>query len=341
MLVIGGGWFLGREIVACVIGKGCDVTVFSRGRTAAPPPGVSWVRGDREDRSDLRQLARRGPWDAVIDVPGSVPAVVRESARILSAAASRYVFVSTVSVYQDWPYVPVDESSRLWPADPDYDPGTRAWDADAYGPLKAGCELAVLREFGADRSLFVRCHVLLGPGEYVGRLPSWLRRIREGGRVLAPAPPSRSIQPADVRDAAAFTAGLAWRQVTGVFNVAAPAGRDTYGAMLDSCNRVTGGRADITWADERWLEARQVRQWTELPLWRTLPDAWTMSTARAQAAGLQSRPLHHTVSDTWDWLRCGGEPVGHERAAEHGISRERETQLLAEWDRHLVQSDPW
>src|ERR1700733_6749997 len=97
VLVIGGGWFLGREIVACMTGQGCDVTVFSRGRTIAPPPGATWVRGDREDRSDLERLARRGPWDAVVDVPGSVPAVVRDSARALSAAASRYVFLSTIS----------------------------------------------------------------------------------------------------------------------------------------------------------------------------------------------------------------------------------------------------
>jgi nucleoside-diphosphate-sugar epimerase len=267
----------------------------------------------------------------VFDVAGAIPAIVRDAARVLVPVAGLYVFVSTVSVYRDWPYAPVDESSPLWPADPDLDPGTRGWDPDAYGPLKAGCEMAIRREFG-DRALFARCHVLLGPREYVGRLPWWLRRVCRGGRVLAPAPERRFIQPVDVRDAAGFIASLASQGATGFFNIAAPQGRDTYGDMLNACKRVTGSDAEFTWAGERWLLSRGVREWTELPLWRTLPTAWSMDTARATAAGLRCRPLVATVQDTWEWLDGGGVPVGHERAAEHGISAEREALLLAGWD---------
>jgi hypothetical protein len=44
----------------------------------------------------------------------------------------------------------------------------------------------------------------LGPREYVGRLPWWLHRVKQGGDVLAPGDPSRFIQPIDVRDVADF-----------------------------------------------------------------------------------------------------------------------------------------
>ncbi|WP_433259339.1 hypothetical protein ACQPYK_49925 (plasmid) [Streptosporangium sp. CA-135522] len=91
----------------------------------------------------------------------------------------------------------------------------------------------------------IRPHVILRPGEYVGRLPWWLRRFSRGGTVLAPAPASRTIQPIDVRDVARFTLDLAARNATGVYNLATPIGRDTYGAMLQACAQVTGASTEI------------------------------------------------------------------------------------------------
>ncbi|MEU7695228.1 MULTISPECIES: hypothetical protein [Microbispora] len=37
----------------------------------------------------------------------------------------RYVVMSTISAYRDWPHRPVDETSPLWDGDLDLDPGTR------------------------------------------------------------------------------------------------------------------------------------------------------------------------------------------------------------------------
>ncbi|MGL5823603.1 MAG: hypothetical protein ACRCYU_01900, partial [Nocardioides sp.] len=55
----------------------------------------------------------------------------------------------------------------------DGDPGP-----SVYGFTKAGCERAVANVFGPDRVAVVRPGVILGPREYVGRLPWWLRRGR-------------------------------------------------------------------------------------------------------------------------------------------------------------------
>lgn len=330
MLVLGGSWFVGRALVANATRRGWEVTVFNRGRSAGPVVEGRLVRGDWERAEDLVGLAGHGPWDVVLDAAGAVPALVGNAARALTSSVERYVFISTISVYREWPYWPVDESSPLWEGDPDLDPGTRRWDPDAYGPLKVGCELAIQREF-TDRTLFIRPHVILGPGEYVGRLPWWLRRIDRGGQVLAPAPADRSIQPVDVRDVARFTLDMIEKGATGVYNVAAPIGRETYGGMLQACRDATGSGAEFIWVDESWLSRRRVLEWTEIPIWRTLPTAWAMNTERAQAAGLACRPLRQTVTDTWQWLQAGGVPVEHERFAEHGLSPEREAELLRDW----------
>jgi nucleoside-diphosphate-sugar epimerase len=337
LLVLGGSWFVGRAVVEEATSSGWRVTAFSRGHSRLPGGMVEVVVGDRERAEDLARLAGFGPWDVVLDVAGAVPAVVRDAARALRTYVRRYVLMSTISVYRDWPHAEVDEESPLWEGDPDLDPGTRAWDPDAYGPLKVGCEMGVRREFG-DAALFVRPTVVLGPYEYVGRLPWWLGRMARGDRVLAPGPPTRGIQPIDVRDLASFTLDLIANGATGIYNAAAPIGRDTYGDLLELCRQATGGAARIIWVDESWLSARGVVEWTELPLWRTLPTAWRMHATRAFAAGLICRPLRDTVFDTWTWLRAGGRPVEHERFTEHGIDPDREMRLLAEWVAHQRRS---
>jgi nucleoside-diphosphate-sugar epimerase len=333
VLVLGGSWFVGTAVVEQAVSAGYEVTVFNRGRTPARfPDGVRLVRGDREDPASLAALATHGPWDTVIDVAGSVPAVVRDSARALAAVADRYAFVSTVSVYRDWPGEPVTETSPMHPADPDEGPRQRVPGTFVYGQAKAGCEAAIAREFPPERRLMVRPGVVLGPGEYVGRVPWWLSRMRRGGRVLAPGRPDRGIQPIDVRDLARFLVDLTGQGGSGVMNVAPPEGRETYGGLLSACADAVGASPDITWVDEAWLAEQGVRQWTELPLWRTARGTWAVDARRAASLGLTCRPLAATVADVWAWWSAGGRPVAHERWAQHGLDAEKETRLLAAWD---------
>ena len=149
------------------------------------------------------------------------------------------------------------------------------------------------------------------------------------GRVLAPGSPDRSIQPVDVRDLAAFALNTAQHELPGVYNVAAPIGRETFGGMLLACVHVTGSDARFIWVSDDQLIAQQVRQWSEIPLWRTFPGVWQVAADKAVEAGLACRPLAATVADTWSWMLETGAKFGDERAAELGLSREREQQILA------------
>jgi nucleoside-diphosphate-sugar epimerase len=197
-----------------------------------------------------------------------------------------------------------------------------------YGYQKSGCELAVRSVFGEDRSAVLRPGVVLGPREYVGRLPWWLDRVAAGGRVLAPGSPDRSIQPVDVRDLAEFAVQAAALNIGGVYNVAAPVGREAFGGMLSACAEVTGSDAEFVWVPDEQLLARGVRQWSEMPLWRTFPGVWQVDSAAAHARGLSCRPLRATVADTWAWMQDGDVGLDDARAGEIGISRERERQIL-------------
>ncbi|MGB3439673.1 MAG: NAD-dependent epimerase/dehydratase family protein [Actinophytocola sp.] len=322
VLVLGGSWFLGRSVVDEALARGWAVTTFRRGVSGDDAPGAEAVRGDRTNADDLARLAEAGPWDAVVDTSGFVPRETLAVARALEPVVDRYVFISSVSAYEGWPIEPLTEDSAVLecPSDagPDFgydgDPGP-----SVYGFTKAGCERAVIETFGLERVAVLRPGVILGPREYVGRLPWWLRRVQRGGRVLAPGSPDRAIQPVDVRDVADFALHTATGQA-GVFNVTA-SGNESMVDLLTACREVTDSSAECEWiTDESWLIAQEVAQWTELPLWRTYAGAWDVDSTNARAAGLVTRPIRETVSDTWEWLNSAGAGVVHERAAEQGIN---------------------
>jgi 2'-hydroxyisoflavone reductase len=340
LLVLGGTWFLGRNLVQVALDAGWSVTTFNRGVSASDLPGAQGVRGDRENPDDLRRLAGHGPWDAVIDTIGFVPRQVLAAATALEPAAGRYVFISSVNVYTGWPDEPLHEASDMFPAPPDADAdfGEQLGYAGQYGALKAGCERAVVQAFGSERSVILRPGVILGPHEYVGRLTWWLTRAARGGRLLAPGPASRHVQPIDVRDVAEFALHCADSDANGPFNVAAPVGHATFQQLIDACVRVTAAGTQPVWVDPGWLLAHGVQQWTELPLWRTHTGVWAVDSSRAAQEGLRSRSIEMTVTDTWAWMTSGGTAItGKEgeaaRANDHGIPAEREEHLLDAWSR--------
>ena len=332
LLVLGGTRFVGHAVVSAALGLGGEVTTFNRGLSGPDVVGVRALRGDRALAADLARLSEAGPWDAVIDTSGYVPRDVLASSERLQPAAARYVFMSTVSVYRGWPVEPLSEASEVLHCPPDAGPdyGEDVEDGPTrYGYQKSGCELAVTSTFGPERSVLLRPGVVLGPREYVGRLPWWLNRVAAGGQVLAPGSPDRSIQPVDVRDLAAFATRAAAGGIAGAYNVTAPAGRETFGGLLEACAETTGCDAEFVWVPDDQLLAQGVRQWSEIPLWRTFPGVWQVSSVAAQAVGLSCRPLAATVRETWSWMQGAAGPADDERSSEIGISREREQQILA------------
>lgn len=330
---MGGTWFLGKAVVESALSRGWVVTTFNRGRSGRDVPGIEVVHGDRTVRDDLLKLAQHGPWDAVIDTSSSElsPREVGLAAGSLQDRAGRWVHISTVSVYEGWPHQPLTEKSQLLecPADADASFGYTGEDGSPtqYGFQKAGGERAVAEVFD-DSAVFLRPGVILGPGEYVGRLPWWLERAKRGGRILAPAPAEQLIQPVDVRDVARFALDQAASSSSGGFNVTHPEGI-SFSGFLYECLAVTKSDGTPVWVDAIVLAEQGMKQWTELPLWRTHAGVWAVDSQRASEAGLRCRPIVETVRDTWKWWAEDGRPVDHPRWAEHGIAPEKEARILA------------
>ncbi|WP_084957735.1 NAD-dependent epimerase/dehydratase family protein [Thermoactinospora rubra] len=330
VLVLGGSQFLGRAIVEEALRRGHEVTTFNRGKSGVDLPGVTAVHGDREATVDLERLVEGRRWDFVVDTCGYVPRVVLESARLLSGHAGTYAFISTIGAVDGFPGKPATEERGLWPCAPDAGPSD-----GEYGVLKAGCERAVGEGFSGN-ALFIQPGLILGPHENVARLPWWLTRISHGGQVLAPGDPRTPLQLVDARDVAIFTLDQAEHGVADRFMVTGPAGNTTFGEWLGLCREVTGSDAEFVWVEDRFLLDHDVKVFVELPLWAPAgPETanfWSVSTAKAQAAGLRTRPVAETVRDTWAWLREIPEDQRvYGKTTTHGIAPDKEQAILREW----------
>jgi nucleoside-diphosphate-sugar epimerase len=318
---------LGRAVVSEARAAGARVTVFNRGRSGPTPEGAEHVTGDRTRAQDLAQLNGRH-FDVVVDTSGYVPADVALSAKVLAPNVDHYAFVSTVNVFPGWPEAPDYRAAGLHDGGSDATHDDAPDDDTSYGWLKSGCERAVVREFGADRSSLLRAGLIVGPDDsQVGRLPWWIARIARGGEVLTPGAPDDAISMIDSRDLASF----ALAATPGAFEVCGA--RSTRGELMRTIVEVTGSDARLTWIDHDWLAGQGVEPWTEVPLWippAEAPSLFDHETAPARAAGLQWRPMRDIVADTWTWQqRLAGRWQPSERTP--GLEPAKEAALLAAW----------
>jgi 2'-hydroxyisoflavone reductase len=336
LLVLGGTRFLGRHLVDAALGRGHDVTTFTRGRIAAPwGDRVTRLVGDRDPgvAPGLAALGT-GEWDAVMDTSGYVPRCVKAAAGLLADRAGHYTFVSSMSVYADASRPGLDESAPVASLD---DPASEDVAAH-YGALKARCEDEVRAAFG-DRALVARPGLIVGPHDPTDRFAYWVARFlrpelvgERPAQAVVPAPAERPVQFIDARDLAIWLVAAAEARIWGTFNACSPAGTWTMGSLVDAlvrAARASGSEIAPAWRDDATLVAHGVEPWTGLPLWIPATDAdfagfMEFDCSRAQDKGLRIRALAQTIDDTAAWLA----ERSNEGAWRNVLSVEKERELL-------------
>jgi 2'-hydroxyisoflavone reductase len=323
ILILGGTKFLGRHLVDAAMAAGHEVTLFNRGKTNPTLfPNIETIIGDRTQ--DIEKLSGH-EWDAVIDVAGYVPRIVRLSAQSLERAVKRYVFISSISVYAGFQKVGINESDPIGKLE---DESVEEITGETYGPLKALCEKTVEEIYG-DRALIIRPGLIVGPNDPTDRFTYWPMRVKRGGDIVTPDKPQTPIQIIDVRDLSEFTIKLIEKNASGIYNATGPDHELSLGEMLDASKRVSGSVATFQWASAEFLKEHEVAPWSDMPVW--IPDSEEdagfsrVDVSKAIHAGLKFRPLEDTIRDTIAWAEQ--RPEDHEWRA--GLNPDKENVLLA------------
>ncbi len=323
LLVLGGTAWLGREVAAAAVSRGHEVTCLARGSSGDVPAGARLVRADR-DRTDAYDLVAAERWEAVVDVARQ-PGHLRRAAASLEPAAGRFLFISSGNVYASQRELDDDEDATLLPPlESDV-----MESMEQYGQAKVAGEQAVTGAFGAGRTFIARAGPIGGPGDSSGRSGYWPWRFaRPSNRqaaVLVPAAPDVPTAVIDVRDLATWLVSCAEAGTAGVFNAA--------GDPLPLADHLAEARAvaehtgPLVNAPGDWLAHHGVRSWSgprSLPLWLDDRESYGMNArdnTRARAAGLVSRPLEQTLTDTLTWELARPEPGPHGAGLTDAVER--------------------
>lgn len=325
ILMLGGTGFLGPQVVETALKRGHSVTLFNRGKTRPGLfPDVEKLRGDRD--GDLKSLEGR-KWDAAVDTSGNVPRIVKMSADLLAPNVGHYLYISSISVYEDNSKPGTDETAKVQTIE---DATTEKIDGRTYGALKALSEQAAEKAM-PGRVAVVRPGLIVGPDDPSDRFTYWPVRVAKGGEVLAPGSAADPVQLIDAGDLGAWLVTLIENNATGVFNATGPEKELTMGAMLDACKAASKSDAAFTWADPDFLEEQKVRPWSDMPAW--VPNRGEtagfakVNIERALKAGLTFRPIAETAKATLDWFNALPEERRSKMRA--GITPEREAEVLA------------
>lgn len=304
ILLLGGTGFLGPRQVEYALARGHRVTLFNRGQSA---PGLyagkaEMLVGNRDSRTapGLEALKGSRRWDVVIDNSGYVPRHVRDSIALLQGRFGRYLYVSTVAVYDMASGAVFDESSPLQAAPR---PETEEVNRQTYGALKAECDRIVQAEVG-ERATIVRPIYIVGPGDDTDRFTYWVERLARGGEVLGPPDPRAELQWVDVRDLCPWIVQLGERDQPGVYNAAGPATPMSWEQVLQNLARRSSQPVQLRWATPEALRKSGI----SLPLVHA-PDPGEAPSQhfdgrKAQAAGLVYRSLDDTADATLAWWQA-------------------------------------
>jgi 2'-hydroxyisoflavone reductase len=140
--------------------------------------------GDRET-SDLNKVLEE-EWDCIVDINGYYPNSLEAFIPKLKGKIGRYVYVSTVSVYDSSAYLGkadlVKEDSPLLACTEEQRGGE--WNM-FYGEKKAECERILMQNDWLDK-VILRPSIVYGKYDYTERYYYWLQRVRKRDRILIP-----------------------------------------------------------------------------------------------------------------------------------------------------------
>ena len=325
ILIFGGTQFIGRRLVELLLENGqYELTLFNRGKSMPNLfPNVKKILGNRRNE-DLNQL-KEGDWDTVIDVSNYHPAPLQMAVDILKNKVKRYIYISTVSVYDSdaCENQVVIETTQL-NTYTDEDKTAENITGQNYGPKKVACEEVLLNTPELD-SIILRPSVVYGKYDPFDRHYYWLYRIQHQDKILLPEKGKTQLSFTFVDDLAKIViAAIETEKHNTTYNV-------TTHPIL-SLKEIMAAMANVLqktpqWVDANldWLQEHKVNQWAGVSFWTSDDRLMIDNTKLTTDFNLQLDDLETSLQKTVDYYASLGWPV-----PKYGINLERENELIDE-----------
>jgi 2'-hydroxyisoflavone reductase len=263
ILIMGGTQFIGRVLTEKLEKTGYNITLFNRGKKN---PGLFHqyrnLTGDRET-GDIKQIFKED-WDTVIDMSAYYPLSLEKLVKGLDGKIGRYIFVSTISVFdlgkyrdrsinEDTETLPCSEAEKV------------SDDLRTYGQRKAECERILLANEWLDSVIF-RPSVVYGKYDYTDRFYYWLYRVMKGKQILVPKDNSKGNYTFVDDLADLMIEAIAMARHSKVYN-AATHDPVSVKEIIKTAAGVSGKEPELVYATPGFLKNNEVQPWSDLPLW--------------------------------------------------------------------------
>src|SRR5689334_766159 len=198
ILLIGGSGFIGQFTAGQLQQSGHSVTIFHRGKTAAPQ-GTEEILGDRRFLQDHQPEFRRQKFDVVVDFVLSSGRQAQQLMDTFRGIAARVVALSSMDVYRAWGVffnteqcglqeLPLTEDSDLRTSRVTYPPEVLKRAQTIYGWMddeydKIPVEQAILGDPKLPGTI-LRLPMIYGPSDPLHRFHPVLKRIDDGRKQI-------------------------------------------------------------------------------------------------------------------------------------------------------------
>lgn len=281
VLVFGGTRFFGKKLVQRLLDDGYAVTIATRG-TVADLFGerVTHITLDRERPESIVTAVGNQTWDVVYDNICYSPDEAQAACDIFVGKVGRYIFTSSMSVYEQGERVLNEADFDPYSLPLQYGPKT----AFTYADGKRLAE-AVLFQKASFPVCAVRIPIVHGRDDYTRRLHFHVEHVRNGQAIGMPNP-SAAMSFITANEAAGFLAWLAEQTLEGPVN-ASSHGVLRLDAIVATIEQAVDRRARIVTTGDASADKVDMSPFG-------VERSWMLDNTRASNAG-------YAFSDVMDW----------------------------------------
>ncbi|WP_342541352.1 NAD-dependent epimerase/dehydratase family protein [Heyndrickxia sp. FSL K6-6286] len=279
-LVLGGTRFFGVKLVHSLIRQGVEVTVATRGKTNIPfSDKVKLITFDRNSLDSFQTAFEGGQWDVVYDQICYSGVDARNAVEIFQDKTKKYIFTSTLSVYDllDKELVERDFDPYTYPID------LKEKDEVSYQEGKRQAE-AVFFQKASLPVTAVRFPIVLGGNDYTERMTFYINKVINDEAIYL-RNLDASISFVNEDEAGDFLAWIGQTNFDGPINCCTN-GSVTLREFISFIELAAGKKAkvEITQSDNK-----------QTPY--SIPKSWIMSNQKARDLGYHFQDIHQWLPE--------------------------------------------